>query len=60
MNAIFKNKNKLVVTGCDNDERIIIKDFIENAKNKEVDFQELVDINGDQTGVAIEIKDSEE
>ena len=34
MNAIFKTKDRILITGSDKDEKILIKSFVENVKDK--------------------------
>ena len=55
MNAIFKTKDRLLITGSDKDEKILIKSFVENVKDKEIEIKSLVDINGEETGLSIEL-----
>ena len=57
MNAIFKTKDRLLITGSDSDERLIIKDFASASKDKNIIVSTLVDINGDETGLSIELVD---
>ena len=57
MNAIFKTKDRLLITGSDSDERLIIKDFANTSKDKNIIVSTLVDINGDETGLSIELVD---
>lgn len=58
MNGIFKDQNEIIVTGCDSDEKILIKKFYELTQDatKEVVFTLLYDINGNPTGVSIKIQ----
>lgn len=62
MNATFKTQSRLLITGSDNDERLIIKEFIKAAsdENKTFEVKPLVDINGDETGLSIELVDKSE
>ena len=57
MNAIFKTKDRLLITGSDSDERLISKDLASAAKDKDIIVSTLVDINGDETGLSIELVD---
>ena len=57
MNAIFKTSNRILITGSDSDERLLIKDFIEASVEKAFEVKALVDINGDETGLSIELVD---
>lgn len=62
MNATFKTQSRLLITGSDNDERLIIKEFIKAASDETKTFEvkSLVDINGDETGLSIELVDKSE
>lgn len=55
MNAIFKTKDRLLITGSDKDEKILIKSFVESVKDKNIVINSLVDINGEETGLSIEL-----
>ena len=57
MNAIFKTKDILLVTGSDSDERLLVKEFVNAAKSKDFKIEALVDINGDETGISIDLVD---
>ena len=57
MNAIFKTKDRLLVTGSDSDERLLVKEFVNAARDKDFKVEALVDINGDETGISIELID---
>ena len=51
MNAIFKTKDRILITGSDKDEKILIKSFVENVKDKNIVIDSLTDINGEETGL---------
>ena len=55
MNAIFKTKDRILITGSDKDEKILIKSFVENVKDKNIIIDSLTDINGEETGLSIEL-----
>ena len=55
MNAIFKTKDRILITGSDKDEKILIKSFVESVKDKDIVVNPLVDINGEETGLSIEL-----
>ena len=58
MKAIFKDKKKLVLNYADNNEQLILKDFIKKANSGKFNivFNRLLDINGDINGMAIELE----
>ena len=58
MKAIFKEKKKLVLNSADNNEELVLEEFIKKANNKEkfnIVFTRLLDINGDINGMSIEL-----
>lgn len=57
MNAIFKTPSRLLITGSDSDERLLVQGFIKAAQDKDFKVDALVDINGDETGLSIELID---
>lgn len=59
MNAIFKSENKLVINGADASEILLIKNFIEEAKTKTLKATATLDINGDESGMILELVDAE-
>lgn len=59
MIAHFKNENKLIITGADRAEALLISQLVNNAKDKTVTLNEFYDIDGDVNGFALELKDKE-
>lgn len=62
MYAKFLDQNKLIVNSADESEQFIMADFIEMAKSGkyEIIINKLLDINGDVTGVCIELVNKSE
>ena len=66
MNAIFKSEKRLLITGSDRDERLLLKNFLSALTDEslKLEAKPLLDINGDETGISIELvevtEDSEE
>ena len=56
MKALFKEKNNLIINSADSNEQMLLESFVENAKEDDVVYTRLLDINGDICGMAIEIK----
>lgn len=59
MIANFKNENKIIITGADRAEALLISQLVNEAKadNKELTLTEFYDIDGDVNGLALELKD---
>jgi len=55
MIAHFKNENKLIITGADRAEALLISQLVDNAKSKTVKLSEFYDIDGDVNGFALEL-----
>lgn len=57
MYAKFLDQDKLVVNSADENEQYILADFIKMANSGEYELviNKLLDINGDTTGVCIEL-----
>ncbi len=57
MYAKFVNQNKLIVNSADEAEQFILADFIRMANSDEYELiiNKLIDINGDVSGVCIEV-----
>lgn len=57
MYAKFLDQNKLIVNSADESEQFIMADFIQMANSGEYELiiNKLLDINGDVTGVCIEL-----
>ena len=59
MIANFKNENKIIITGADRAEALLISQLVNESKaeNKELTLTEFYDIDGDVNGLALELKD---
>lgn len=59
MIANFKNENKIIITGADRAESLLIKTLVANSNSdtKEMTLTEFYDIDGDVNGLALELKD---
>lgn len=57
MYSIFKDTNRLLINGANESEQLVMAEFIEMAKsgNYELVINKLLDINGDATGMCIEL-----
>lgn len=61
MIANFKNDNKIIVTGADRAEALLVSQLVSNSKaeGKTLSLTEFYDIDGDVNGFALELKDAE-
>lgn len=61
MIANFKNGNKIIITGADRAEALLISQLVSEAKadDKELTLNEFYDIDGDVNGLAIELIEKE-
>ena len=59
MIAHFKNDSKIIVTGADRAESLLVSNLVNGAKDasKELTITEFYDIDGDVNGFALELKD---
>jgi hypothetical protein len=62
MYAKFQNQNSLIVNSADENEQFILADFIRMANSGEYELviNKLLDINGDTTGICIELVEKPE
>lgn len=60
MIAHFKNDGKIIVTGADRAEALLVSQLVDNSKveGKELTLTEFYDIDGDVNGFALELVDS--
>lgn len=59
MYAELKSQNKLLVNRLDENEKILLKCFAENAKNKTITIEELTDESGDFGGIFLNLVEPE-
>lgn len=55
MYAEIKSTNQILINRLDENEKLLLKDIIEKAKNSKVELKELLDETGDFGGVMIEL-----
>ena len=57
MYSKFLDKKRLIVNSADSNEQLVLADFIEraNSGDYELVIDKLLDINGDPTGICIEL-----
>lgn len=61
MIANFKNENKIIVTGADRAEALLVSQLVGESKleNKELVLEEFYDIDGDVNGFALKLVEKE-
>ena len=61
MIANFKNGNKIIITGADRAEALLISQLVSESKayDKELTVTEFYDIDGDVNGLSIELVERE-
>lgn len=62
MIANFKRNNKLIITGADRAESLIIQQLVEESKkeNKKLSLTEFYDVDGEVNGLSIDLEEVEE
>lgn len=55
MYAEIKSTNQILINRLDENEKLLLKDIVEKAKNSKVELKELLDETGDFGGVMIEL-----
>lgn len=60
MVANFKNDKKIIVTGADRAEALLISQLVNEYASKDIEIKEFYDIDGDVNGFSLELKDKEE
>lgn len=55
MYAEIKSTNQILINRLDENEKLLLKDIAEKAKNSKVELKELLDETGDFGGVMIEL-----
>ena len=60
MNAIFKDNDKIIINGADSSEKILLEELCNMVEaGKSVKITKLYDVNGDVSGIAIQVVDEE-
>lgn len=57
MIANFKNDKKIIVTGADRAESLLISQLVNIYKEKDIELKEFYDIDGDVNGFSLELKE---
>lgn len=59
MYAELKSQNKLLINRLDENEKILLKNLLEDSKDATITFNELTDETGDFGGIFIEVTPKE-
>lgn len=49
------NSNRIIITGADRAEALLIKQMVDNAKEGTVSLSEFLDVEGDVFGLAVDV-----
>lgn len=60
MYAEIKSNNKILINRLDDTEKILLKDILEDSKNKEIKFEQVISDDGEFGGIFINLEDKEE
>lgn len=60
MYAEIKSNNKILVNRLDDSEKILLKNILEESKEKEIKFEEVISDDGEFGGIFINLKEKEE
>ena len=60
MYAKIKSNNKILINRLDDTEKILLKDILEDSKNKEIKFEQVISDDGEFGGIFINLEDKEE
>lgn len=59
MIANFKNDKRIIITGADRAEALLIKNLIAGYKDYDIKLSEFYDIDGDVNGMSIDLTEKE-
>lgn len=60
MYAEIKSNNKILINRLDDSEKILLKNILEDSKNKDIKFEEVISDDGEFGGIFINLEDKEE
>ena len=59
MVAHFKNENRIIITGADRAESLLIKQLVSNQDSLDIKLNEFYDIDGEVNGFSIDATEKE-
>lgn len=59
MVAHFKDENRIIITGADRAESLLISQIVGNQEQSNITLKEFYDIDGDVSGFSIELEDKQ-
>lgn len=59
MVAHFKDENRIIITGADRAESLLISQIVGNQEHSNITLKEFYDIDGDVSGFSIELEDKQ-
>ena len=60
MYAEIKSNNKILINRLDDTEKILLKDILDNSKNKNIEFEQVISDDGEFGGIFINLEDKED
>ena len=60
MYAEIKSNNKILINRLDDTEKILLKDILDNSKNKDIKFEQVLSDDGEFGGIFISLEDKED
>lgn len=60
MYAEIKSNNKILINRLDDTEKILLKDILDDSKNKDIKFEQVLSDDGEFGGIFISLEDKEE
>ena len=58
MYAEIKSNNKILINRLDDIEKILLKDILDNSKNKDIKFEQVISDDGEFGGIFINLEDT--
>lgn len=60
MYAEIKSNNKILINRLDDTEKILLKDILDDSKNKDIKFEQVLSDDGEFGGIFISLEDKED
>lgn len=60
MYAEIKSNNKILINRLDDTEKILLKDILDDSKNKDIKFEQVLSDDGEFGGIFISLEDRED
>ena len=60
MYAEIKSNNKILINRLDDTEKILLKDILDNSKNKDIKFEQVISDDGEFGGIFMNLENKED